>query len=165
MFVRQIRDISRAEIWTEKTRKDSVDWIVNESDDAALFLECKSKRLSWGAKMSLSDQKPLETDLEYLADAVVQTYKTIIDYQANLYGQLPYSPNRKIYPVVVTLENWYFLGPAMRDRLVTTVESKLEENGMSKGLPEEMPYQIWAIEEAEVGLQLIDDLGREGVVS
>ena len=62
----------------KKARKDTVDWIVSDND-VALFLECKAKRPSWGTKMALDDLTALEVDLGYIADAVVQLYKTIGD--------------------------------------------------------------------------------------
>ena len=59
-----------------KAKKRSVDWIVAH-DAATLFLKCKSKRLSWGAKASLTDLKPLKPDIDSMAAAIVQLYKTI----------------------------------------------------------------------------------------
>jgi hypothetical protein len=67
-----------------KAKKRSVDWIVAD-EGAALFLECKSRRLSLSAKVSLSDLKPLEGDIDNMAAPVVQLYKTIIDYRQNAY--------------------------------------------------------------------------------
>ena len=54
-----------------KAKKRSVDWIVAD-EEAALFVECKSKRLSWGAKASLTDLQPLEADIDNMAAAIVQ---------------------------------------------------------------------------------------------
>src|SRR5258708_32211385 len=49
-----------------KLEKRTVDWIVAD-ERSALFLECKAKRLSWGAKASLSDLRPLEAAIENMA--------------------------------------------------------------------------------------------------
>jgi hypothetical protein len=54
----------------KKARRRSVDWIIVDPK-SAVFLECKAKRLSWGAKASLSDLTKLEEDLDRMADAVV----------------------------------------------------------------------------------------------
>ena len=37
-----------------KNRKDSVDWIV-EDDTATLFIECKTKKVRYEAKVALTD--------------------------------------------------------------------------------------------------------------
>jgi hypothetical protein len=62
-----------------KMKKRTVDWIVAD-EQSALFIECKAKRLSWGAKASLVDLGPLEADIDSMASAVVQVYKTVTDY-------------------------------------------------------------------------------------
>jgi hypothetical protein len=49
-----------------------------------------------------------------MATAVVQVYKTIIDYRANAYPHFPFKESRKIFPTVVTLEHWRMFGPHMR---------------------------------------------------
>jgi hypothetical protein len=54
---------------------------------------------------------------------VVQVYKTIVDYQGGQYPHFAYEAERKIYPVIVTLENWRMFGPAMLDRLWSSVGS------------------------------------------
>jgi hypothetical protein len=66
---------------------------------------------------------------------------------------------RKIFPAVVTLENWRMFGPVMINKLSEAVSSKIKEAGLSQALIDEMPYSIWAIEELEVGLQVIQSHG------
>jgi hypothetical protein len=71
--------ISEQEYFVRKKKKRTVDWIITD-DRSALFIECKAKRLSWGAKASLADLGPLEADIDSMASAVVQVYKTLTDY-------------------------------------------------------------------------------------
>ena len=137
-----------------KARKKSVDWIVSD-DDVALFLECKAKRLSLGAKLSLSDLQPLRTDIEHMAAAVVQVYRSATDYLGNAYPHFPVKVGRKIFPAVVTLENWRMFGPVMMDSLAQAVGVQLQKAGLHPELVEEMPYSIWSVEELEVGLQVM----------
>jgi hypothetical protein len=59
--------------------KRSVDWSIAD-ENAALFLECKARRLSWGAKVPLTDLGPLEANIDSMAAAVVQVYKTLIGH-------------------------------------------------------------------------------------
>jgi hypothetical protein len=141
-----------------KARKRSVDWIVAD-ENAALFLECKAKRLSWGAKVSLTDLGPLESDVDSMATAVVQVYKTLIDYLGNCYPHFPVKAGRSIFPAIVTLENWRMFGPVMMNKLAEAVASKIGAAGLSPDFVQRMPYSIWAIEELEVGLQIMRTTG------
>jgi len=106
---------SEQEYAVGKAKKRSVDWIIAD-ENAALFLECKSKRLSWGAKVSLIDLRPLEDDIDSMADAVVQVYKTLMDHLDNAYPHFPVRHGRKIFPAIVTLENWHMFGPVMMNK-------------------------------------------------
>lgn len=136
----------------------TTDWILDDTN-AALFLECKSKRLSWEAKTGLDDLAALNSDIDHMANAVVQVYRTINDYLANNYPHLPFDPKRKIFPAVVTLENWHMFGPEMLSRLEKAVVGKLKEGGISTDVLDKMPYSVWAIEELERGMQIVDATG------
>src|SRR6266404_394005 len=116
-----------------KLEKRTVDWIVAD-ERSALFLECKAKRLSWGAKASLSDLGPLEADIENMATAVVQVYKTLADHLNDLYPHFPVKDGRKLFPAVVTLENWRMFGPVMMNKLAEAVTLKLSTAGLSPDL-------------------------------
>jgi hypothetical protein len=78
-----------------QNRKDTVDWIVQEGDAAALFVECKTMRLTWASKSGMSDLSALAQDIRKLAGAVVQVYKAIRDYRAGSYPHLPYVDSRE----------------------------------------------------------------------
>lgn len=132
-----------------KHRKDTVDWIVQQGEEAALFIECKIKRLTWASKAGLCDLTALQNDLEKLADAVVQVYKTIVDYQNGCYPQMPFIEARQVFPVIVTLEDWYFFGKEMPERLDALVKSKMEMVGLPDEWLSEMPYCILSIDELE----------------
>jgi hypothetical protein len=111
-----------------RDRKHTVDWIVQQGNAAALFIECKTKRLTWASKAELADLTALQADLDVLATAVVQVYKTIGDYRAGHYPQLPFVQVRVIFPLVVTLEDWYFFGNEMPARLNALVRPGLTES-------------------------------------
>lgn len=144
-----------------KAKKRSVDWIVAQ-DAAALFLECKSKRLSWGAKASLTDLKPLKTDIDSMAAAIVQVYKTIADYRNNAYPHFPAKDGLKVFPTVVTLENWRMFGAVIMNMLADGVARRLASDGLSADLTTEMPYSVLAIEELETALQIMRAKGIGG---
>lgn len=61
-----MQQIPEQEYAVGKSKKKSVDWIVAD-ENYALFFECKSKRLSWGAKVSLTDLASLEADIDSMA--------------------------------------------------------------------------------------------------
>jgi hypothetical protein len=141
-----------------KAKKRSVDWIVAD-ENAAMFVECKSKRLSWGSKASLTDLQPLEADIDNMAAAIVQVYKTIADYRADAYPHFSPAKDRRIFPTVVTLENWRMFGPVMMNKLGEAVTLRLASEELGAELLQEMPYSVWGIEDLEVGLQIMHSNG------
>jgi hypothetical protein len=92
------KTFGEAEYQIGKLSKRSVDWIAAD-ETAALFIECKAKRLSWAAKVALHDLSFLEGDIASMADAVVQTYKTIIDC---LEGRYPHFVRTEPAPEIWT---------------------------------------------------------------
>lgn len=139
-------------------RKLSADWIIADSN-SAIFVECKAKRLTWSAKSALSDPTPFRRDCDELASAVVQLYRTILDYQKNQYEFLQYSKHREVFPVVCTLENWHLLGPRARKILDDLVKAKLVVAGLPKSLPDEMPFSIMPVAAMETTAQAIRIFG------
>jgi hypothetical protein len=106
----------------------------------------------------LNNLQPLDADIENMASAVVQVYRTIIDYKKGYYRHLPPTDERRIYPAVVTLENWRFFGPIMLGKLNDAVVDKLIASELPPELLQQMPYSVWAIEELEVGLQIMNSV-------
>jgi hypothetical protein len=141
-----------------RDRKDTVDWITADAG-AALFLECKSKRLSWSAKITVNDLSPLEADIGLMADAVVQTYKTIEDHERGRYPHFPFDPDRRIYPVVVTLENWHLFGPVLLPMLRKAVIARLSTAKIEPTVLDQKPFSIWHIGDLEWAMQIIAEVG------
>jgi hypothetical protein len=154
----RIRLFPEESFGSKKQRKDTVDWIASDKD-SALFLECKAKRLSWGAKIALDDLGPLRRDIDTMADAVVQLYKTIRDYHDGRYPHFAFDLQRKVYPVIVTLEHWHLFGPAMRNILHRSICAKLEAVGIPLKTLDEMPFSVWHVGELERGMQIVNDVG------
>ncbi len=143
-----------------KPQKDSVDWIVDDSS-AALFVECKTKKLRFEAKISLVDTVILEEDLDKIADAVVQVYKTIRDYRNNLYPHFLYNPKKRIYPLIVTLEDWYAFGDKIVPEIDKRIKTKIQEENIDLNFFNNMPYSICSCEEFEQMIQIIQTVGVE----
>jgi len=147
-----------------KNRSDTVDWIVQQGDTAALFIECKTKRLTWASKVALADLSALQADLDTLAAAVVQVYKTIADYRAGHYPQLPFAEARQVFPMVVTLEDWFFLGDDMQARLDAAVRAKIDLAGLSEAWLDEMPYCILSVHELEKAARYFNEIDLPALV-
>lgn len=156
--------LAEREYHVGKYRKQTVDWIVQQGDKAALFIECKTKRLTWESKAALADLTKLQTDLDTLAAAVVQVYKTAADYRAGHYPHLPFAPARQVFPIVVTLEDWYFVGREMRVQLDGSVKAKMAYAGFPEAWLNEMPYTILSIDELESAARFINEIDIPALV-
>jgi hypothetical protein len=144
--------------------KRSVDWIVSEEGKSALFLECKVKRIRWETKQTLSDTASLEDDIGYMASAVAQTYRTIQDCVAGHYPHFKVTPGMKIYPCIVTLENWHMHGPVMYGLFRDQVKRKMEEDGLPDEYLTSMPYSVWPVDDFERGLQIMNEASIAAVM-
>jgi hypothetical protein len=156
--------IGEAEYHIGKDRKDTVDWIV-QGDDAALFVECKTKRLTWGSKADLADLSALDRDIRQLAGAVIQVYRTIKDYRENHYPQLRFSRGRQIYPVIVTLEDWFFFGRELPVRLDAVVNEIMARSDLPNDWLKEMPYSIMSAHEFETAMGALGMIGIRPFIS
>ena len=132
--------------------------------NSALFVECKTKRLTWASKVGLTNLSALEQDIRKLAGAVVQVYKTINDYRVGLYPHLAYVEARRIYPAIVTLEDWYLFGSDMPARLDAAVRTIMGTVGLPAVWLDEMPYSILSVDEFEKTSGVINAAGIEPVV-
>lgn len=144
-----------------KNKKDSVDWIVDDGN-SAIFIECKTKRMTMPSKTELVITEALEKDLEKMSIFVTQVYKTIRDYQNRKYPTYKFNEHKKIYPLVVTLEDWHLFGDK------SSLKMKIEEKLMKEGIPLEylsnMPYTICSAQEFEEMIQIIQSKGIGPVI-
>lgn len=129
-----------------KQRHDGPDWVVC-GPKGNLFIECKAKRLTQVAK-SADGSIGLREDLSTLAKAVVQHYKNVVKA---VEGKSKWEPNGKpTWPVVLTFEDWYLLGPRLQGLLADAVQAELIEEGMDAQLMTEMPYSVMSCREFEL---------------
>ncbi len=154
----RFRCLSEQEYRIGKQTKRAVDWIVADQD-AVLFLECKARRLSLQSKTTLTDITHLEEDIENLAGAIIQVYKSLNDCLTGAYPHYTHRDGDRIYPAVVTLENWRLLGSVMFDLLDRSIRAQLEKAELPEKLIDQYPYSVWANEEIEVGLQIMQSVG------
>lgn len=89
------------------------DWVLSDST-GHIFIECKTKRLTVSAKTH-SDSEALERDLGVMAQAVVQHYRNIGDA---IQGRTRWKADGlPIYPLILTLEEWFIFSPRVREML------------------------------------------------
>ena len=155
----EMRVLGEAEYHVGRQRKDTVDYFVTQMDGAALFVECKTMRLTWDSKAGITDLSALRRDILKLAKAVVQLYRTIHDYRQGLYPTLEFRPCRTIYPIVVTLEDWYFFGQTLGRMLAEEVSTLMQAINLPLAWLEEMPYSILSIDEFETASGIINQVG------
>jgi hypothetical protein len=141
-------------------RHDGIDWVLSDAG-GHLLIECKTKRMALGSKM-LTNPDSLEKDLLALARAVVQTYKNTQDV---INGRAGWSRGAlPVYPLIVTLDEWYMLGPHLRETLHEKIQRLLEEAGLSPTLLIEMPLTIASVREFEFAVQVIAHVGVSGLM-
>jgi len=149
-----INFIKEEEYYVSKNRKDTVDWIVYDRD-SALFIECKTKRMILPAKIELKDSSIIEKELDKMAEIVLQIYKTIDDYRNNLYLSFKYEEERQIYPLILTMEDWFLFGSKRLNILNKMIIKKFNNINLSIKYVNEMPYLICSVEEFEDMMQVI----------
>jgi len=139
-----------------KSKKDTVDWIVSDKE-SALFIECKTKRYTGSSKEELLEDKSTDNDLDDMATAIVQIYKTIRDYRAGLYPMFSFSENLKIYPVVVTMEEWFLMGEGL-EKINEKVLKYMQEENLPLEWIDSMVYSICSSNEFEQISQLLNNI-------
>lgn len=137
-----------------RERKDGVDWILAD-DQANLFIECKAKRMTLGAKSAV-DPTIIGQQVDFLAKAIIQLYKNIADALA---GHTHWQRNNlPIFPLVVTLEDWYLLATSA-DLLADGVRTKMAEANLDLAWLETMPYTVASCEDFEDVSPTIAEVG------
>lgn len=140
-----------------KEQKDSIDWIVTDGT-GTLFIECKAKKLRYGAKIGLANTELLDEDLGKMAGFIVQNYKTLSDAKAGLYPH--WKPeNGPVYPIIVTLEEWYAFGDHIIGAIDDRVRRGIEDVGLDFSLLETSPYSICGIDDLEHAIQVMAQVG------
>ncbi len=137
-----------------------VDWIVSDAT-AHLFIETKAKRLTVNAR-TLSDTTALDKDLIAMAKAIAQHYRNISDATN---GRTHWaSDDLPIYPIILTLEDWFLFSPRIAEMLSGHVLHFLAEANIGADVLEKMPYTIASAQDFETAIQIIAQVGIEKVM-
>lgn len=140
-----------------KDRKHGVDWIVSDAT-GHVFIECKAKRLRQDAKF-IADGVGLEAALDKMAGFLVQHYRNINDAIAGRTAWVP--DGKQVYPMIVTLEDWWIFSPPIIATLETSLRSQMEKAELPLQLLEDMPYFIASADEFETAFQIMSHTGIE----
>lgn len=155
---------SEREFRIGKDLKRTVDWIMCQ-EDAALFIEVKTKRLVVKAKSEIGQQEALSSELDKLAGIVVQLYKSINDYKEGHYPDYPFISERVIFPLVVTLEEWFLIGSRLRKELDAKVSHYMNQERIPLIYLQNMPYTVCSVRELELAVQVMEQVGINMVMS
>lgn len=143
------------EYYVKKEKKHGIDLYLFD-EYSAMLIECKAKRLDLKSKYQ-SNNSELTSHLKLLAKFVVQNYKNLSDIVNN---HTPWkSSNRSLYPVIVTLMELYIWTPDMLSVLDSFVVQKMKDAKINEQLKEKFPYTIMSIDEYELSLQIIRQVG------
>ena len=74
-------------------------------------------------------------------------------------SNFPFAPARRIFPAVVTLEDWYFFGHDLPERLERAVRAAMLAGDLPEPWLQEMPYSIFSIDEFESASGIINTAG------
>lgn len=149
--------IEESKYIVKRSEEDTVDWMLIDSK-AAMFIECKSKRMTFISKTHLDSDNILK-DLNVLANYIVKLYKTIEDYKEGHYNTLPFSTERAIYPIFLTLESWYIFHEEYRNKLKELIVAGLEKAKIETKVLEQHPYTLCCLSEFEDMIQIVRSIG------
>ena len=114
----------------------------------------------WRSKENLLNTEDLRSYLNISADAVYQAYKALDDYIGNEYSTLKCDPNKDIFIMIVTLEDWYvgynnLLYEKIKENVI---DSFITDNKRADKLIN-FPYIIFSADEFEYCIQIIKTIG------
>ncbi|MBC6112354.1 hypothetical protein ACFOG5_10995 [Pedobacter fastidiosus] len=136
----------------------SSDWII-ETDEAIVFIECKTKKLRLSSKNFTKYQETLNEDLQHMVNAAVQLYKVYQHYSDDRIPGLPYVPDKKFVPLVVTLEDWFAGGPDTDKVIQERIEAAFIEKGLDTSLLKKYPFKSYSVNQLELDIQLMFSCG------
>lgn len=137
-----------------KDRKDSVDWIISDPTGDVL-VECKTKKLRLEAKIGLASTEVLDDDLDKMAGFIVQIYKTLEDALKGRYMHWLPRNDKPLYPVIVTLEEWFAFGDRILPAIEEIARRQLVEWQIDAAIIDKYPYTICAVEDFEIATQIM----------
>ena len=144
-------DSTSTKVYPEEpdTRPKRADWIIDQPT-SFMLVECKTKRMTIGARTTIQDDNELHAQLEVISEAVVQSYQALEAYKNGKYRpqQYQYDPAKCPFICVVTLENWRLMGSQL-EKLREIVRERLQHTGLDPRLMQQAPFIICSVNEME----------------
>ena len=137
-----------------KNKLHGVDCVLYD-ETGHIFIENETKRPTVNAK-TLADALALDKDLAIMATAIVQHYRNIRDA---LEEKTKWKPDGlPIYPIILTLEDWFTFSPHVDEMLKKHIRQMLPKAKIPKRVLDEMPYTVASAHEFELAIQVIAQL-------
>lgn len=141
----------------KKAQKDTVDWIVQDAT-ASLFIEVKVLKMGVAAKTFLAPEEVVTREFKKMAKAIGQLYATLAEA---LKGEYPLWKNigQPVYPLIVSMDNWNLFTHMVQGELDKLVIEELDRRGVDKALLETNRFTVCSIDEFEVAIQVMRQVG------
>lgn len=140
-----------------KQTKHGVDLII-EDGEAAIFIECKTKRLTVPGKFA-SDGVKLGSEIDTLASMVIKHYRNVLDA---LDGKTTWQVRAcKIFVLIVTLDDWRLFGIHTPLMVAAAIKKALVARGMDEGLWDRMPCLLVSADDFEIATDIMTKTGIE----
>ena len=111
------------------------------------------------ARVEIVTLDALSAELKKMASMIVQMYKSIRDYRKNLYPTCKFNPSSSIFPILITLEDWFLFGPKLSAELQEKIGEGFKESNLPDNWLTEMPYTVCSIQELEKAIQIMRTRG------
>lgn len=141
----------------------TTDWIILSTKEV-LFVECKTKRLTRNSKTTIKTSEHLNNDIDQMAKFVVQTYKRIDDFKNNKFDLPTQETIESIFPIIVTMEEWYIFGFIKR-KIHEAIIKKMNEANLPISYLEQMPYTICSVGTFETLAQTLNYVDFKSIIS
>lgn len=143
------------ELSFNRNQNKTSDWII-EDKKSIIFIECKTKRLQ--IKYKKFDEI-IESDINSIVDAVVQTYKVYNHYEKGDIDELKYDSNKFFFPIIITLEEWYAGFPDFQDDITIRIKNKLKDENLKEELVDNFKFHITSVSNFETDIQIMTKIG------
>lgn len=131
----------------------SADWRIGD-ETGWVFIECKAKRMTLKGK-SDGVGFDVETDLDKLAEFIVQNYKNINNAVNGYLKDFVYN-GLPIFSVIATLEDWRLEIPNQKEYVKKKVAEFLEIKELPVQFIEKYPYEVLSTSQFELRCQGIE---------
>ena len=107
----------------------------------------------------------LNDDLDKMAGFIVQIYKTLNDALNGRYAHWLPTQGKPLYPVIVTLEEWFAFGDKIFHAVDEIARRKIAEWQIDSTIIDAHPYTICAVEDFELAAQIMAGTGIHPVMT